>query len=91
MSVLSVEQQFDDNGESKAWNIPVSEKYMFYATGDFKGGTLALEASPDGLTWFTVDILLSPGRLINYLVSGEKVRLKLTAATAPNITTGIRQ
>lgn len=92
MSVLSVDHTFADDDISKAYNVPVSEKYMFYATGTFGGGCLTLEASPDnGVNWFTVDQLTEPGRLIRYLVSGEKVRLLVTESTSPNITAGIRQ
>lgn len=92
MSVLSVDQDFTADDVSKKYNIPVSEKYMFYATGTFGGGCLSLEASPDdGVNWFTVDQLTSPGRLIRYLVNGEKVRLTLSKSTNPDITAGIRQ
>lgn len=93
MGVLSIDSNFvaDDNSES--WNVPVSGKYMFYAVGDFGGGCLSLESLPNGsgADWFTVDQLTKPGRLIRYLVSGEKVRLKLTDSTSPNVNTGIRQ
>ena len=94
MGVLNVEQDFTEDDESKKYNIPVSGNYMFYATGTdtFSGGCLSLEASPDnGLNWFTVDQLTAPGRLIRYLVNGEKVRFKLTGSTTPVITAGIRQ
>ena len=94
MGVLSIQHSFTADGESKPYNVPVSGNYMFYATGTdtFGGGCLSLEASPDGgVNWFTVDQLTAPGRLIRYLVSGEKVRFKLTGSTAPTITTVIRQ
>ena len=92
MSVLSVDHNFTEDGISKDWNVPVSEKYMFYATGTFGGGCLSLEASPDnGDNWFTVDQLTEPGRLIRYLVSGEKVRLSVDGSASPDITAGIRQ
>ena len=92
MSVLSIEFNLTSDGQTKLSNVPVSTKYMFFATGTFGGGCLSLEASPDnGVTWFTVEQLTKPGRLIRYLVSGEKIRLKLVGATTPNIDTGIRQ
>ena len=92
MSVLSVDHTFAEDDESKSYNVPVSEKYMFYATGTFGGGCLSLEASPDGgINWFTVDQLTAPGRLIRYLVSGEKIRLSVARSTSPNIIAGIRQ
>ena len=92
MSVLNVDHDFVLDGQSKSWNIPVSAEYMFYATGTFNGGTLSLEASPDnGANWFTVDKLTAPGRLIRYLVTGEKVRLCLSNSVTPNITAGLRQ
>ena len=92
MGVLNVDHSFSADGVSKSYNVPVSESYMFYAVGGFGGGCLSLEASPDGgSNWFTVEQLTAPGRLIRYLVSGEKVRLSLSSATAPNITTGLRQ
>lgn len=92
MSVLTVDHNFTDDGVSRTSNVPVSIEYMFFATGTFGGGCLSLEASPDeGVNWFTVDQLTSPGRLIRYLVSGEKVRLILTDSNNPNINTGIRQ
>lgn len=65
---------------------------MFYAVGDFGGGLLSFEASPDlGVTWLTVDEMMENGRTIRYLSSGEKVRITLTGATSPNISAGIRQ
>ena len=92
MSVLTVDHDFTANGSSKLSNVPLSIDYMFFATGDFGGGTIALEASPDnGVTWFTVDKLSGPGRLIRYLVSGEKVKLTLCNAVNPNCSVGIRQ
>ena len=92
MSVLTVNHSFTEDGVSKLSNVPLSIDYMFYATGVFGGGCLSLEASPDnGVTWFTVDQLTEPGRLIRYLVSGERVRLSVIGSTTPNITTGIRQ
>ena len=92
MSVLTVNHTFNADGESKPSNVPLSVEYMFYATGDFGGGTMSLEASPDdGVTWFTVDKLHQAGRLIRYLVSGERVKLILCGATNPNCKAGIRQ
>jgi len=92
MGVLSVDRAFAADGQSKTWNVPVSADYMFYAVGDFNGGHLSLEASPDeGVNWFTVETLTAPGRLIRYLVSGEKVRLCLSSAANPSITAGLRQ
>lgn len=92
MSVLNIDFNLTSNVSTKPSNVPVSEKYMFFATGNFDGGCLSLEASPDnGVNWFTVEQLTKPGRLIRYLVSGEKIRLSLLGATAPNINTGVRQ
>ena len=92
MSVLTVNHTFTSDESSRLSNVPLSIDYMFFATGDFGGGCLELEASPDGgVNWFTVDALTCPGRLIRYLVSGEKVRLTLSASTNPSINTGIRQ
>lgn len=92
MSVLSLDFSITSNTSTKVCNVPVSTKYMFFAVGSFDGGCLSLEASPDnGVNWFTVDQLLSAGRLIRYLVDGEKVRISLTGSTAPNISAGIRQ
>ena len=92
MGVLSIDKNYTVDGSTEAWNVPVSNNYMFYGVGTFGGGCLSLEASPDnGVTWFTVDQLTKPGRLIRYLVNGEKVRLKLLNSTTPNVTAGIRQ
>jgi len=92
MSVLTVDNSFSADGVSKLSNVPLSIEYMFFATGDFGGGCLSLEASPDnGVNWFTVDNLTAPGRLIRYLVSGEKVRLSLENSILPSIEAGIRQ
>jgi hypothetical protein len=92
MGVLSVEHNFTGDGSSKAYNVPVSGSYMFYAVGTFGGGLLSLEASPDnGVNWFTVEELSGAGRLIRYLVSGEKIRISLKDSTTPNVVSGIRQ
>ena len=92
MSVLTVDHSFLVDESSKVSNVPLSIEYMFFATGDFGGGTLSLESSPDnGVTWFTVDTLNGAGRLIRYLVSGEKVKLTLCDAVSPNCAAGLRQ
>lgn len=90
--VLTVDHNFTVDENSKPYNVPVSGEYMFFATGTFGGGVLSLEATPEGTTEpFTVDQLNGAGRLIRYLVSGEKVRLCLDGATNPDINAGIRQ
>lgn len=92
MSVLTVDHAFVSNESSKLSNVPLSIEYMFFAVGDFGGGSVELSASPDGgATWFTVDVLTKPGRLIRYLVSGEKVKLTLCNSTNANCSAGIRQ
>jgi hypothetical protein len=91
MGVVKLDHVFTGDDSSQIQNIPVSDKYLFYAFGTFDGGCVSLEASPDGLNWFTVDQLTETGRLIRYLVTGEHVRLKLEGATAPSVTAGIRQ
>jgi hypothetical protein len=92
MSVLTVNHNFLADESSKKSNIPLSIEYMFFATGDFGGGCLSLEASPDnGVNWFTVDQLTKPGRLIRYLVSGEKIQLTMLGATNPDVNAGVRQ
>ena len=48
MSVLTVNHTFSANGENQFSNVPLSIDYMFFATGDFGGSFLSLEASPDG-------------------------------------------
>tara|TARA_R110002096_G_scaffold171144_2_gene343855 strand:- start:38 stop:316 length:279 start_codon:yes stop_codon:yes gene_type:complete len=92
MGVLNVDHTFSGDGTSKSYNVPVSDNYMFYAVGGFGGGILSLESSPDNESnWFTVEQLSEPGRLIRYLVSGERIRLKLVGSNNPSIVTGIRQ
>ena len=92
MGVLSVDHNFTVDENSKDYNVPVSGEYMFFATGVFGNGMLTLETTPDkGVNWFTVDQLSGAGRLIRYLVSGERVRLCLGGATSPDINAGIRQ
>lgn len=92
MSVINLDFNLIADGITTVNNVPVSSDYMFYAIGDFDGGTLSLEASPDdGVSWLTVDQLTAEGRLIRYLVSGEKLRISLSGSTSPTITTGIRQ
>ena len=92
MGVLVVDINLTADGTSRAWNVPLSGEYMFFAVGDFGGGCLSLEASPDeGVNWFTVDQLTESGRLIRYLVSGEKVRLSLSESIAADINAGISQ
>jgi hypothetical protein len=92
MSVLTFDHTFAGDESSLTKNVPLSIDYMFYAVGDFGGGLLSLEASPNGgLDWFTVEELDEPGRLIRYLVSGETIRLTLVGATSPDVTAGIRQ
>ena len=92
MSVLTVDHTFVVDEVSKISNVPLSIDYMFFAVGSFGGGKVALEASSDdGVTWFTVEEFRAPGRLIRYLVSGEKVRISLSGSTDANINVGIRQ
>ena len=93
MSVLTVDHTFLTEESSHFSNVPLSIDYMFFVTGDLGGGTLVLEASPDnGVNWFTVDTLSGAGRLIRYLVSGEKIKLTLCdTVTTPNCSAGVRQ
>lgn len=92
MSVLDVDYAFSTDFDGKDYNVPVSGSYMFFATGTFGGGCLSLEALPTASSeWLTVDQLTKPGRLIRYLVSGERVRVSLLGAIAPDINAGIRQ
>jgi hypothetical protein len=93
MGVLSFDNNFTADSDGDPWNVPVSNKYLFYAVGDFGGGCLSLESLPNGSgnDWFTVDQLTKPGRLIRYLVNGERVRLRLTGSTNPDVNAGIRQ
>ena len=92
MSILDKSYIFTADAEQPASNVPLSEKYMFYGIGEFNGGTLSLECSPDGVNWLTVDELTRSGRLIRYLTSGEKVRVRLLGAMGPvNVSAGIRQ
>ena len=99
MGVLSTDKSFTVNDEaSDPWNVPVSSNYMFYVTGDLGGGHIAFETSPDnGTNWFTVDTLNSAGRLIRYLVNGERVRITVCNTTNPGqgddgpLVAGIRQ
>jgi hypothetical protein len=97
MGVLSVDATFTVDAAIIPWNVPVSGQYMFYGIGEFGGGCLSLESLPNGKgeedesNWLTIDQLTSPGRLIRYLVSGEKVRLILNDSTNSDIKAGIRQ
>ena len=93
MGVLRFDNSFVADTEGEPWNVPVSSKYLFYVVGDLGDGCLSLESLPNGLgdDWFTVDQLTKPGRLIRYLVSGERVRLKLTGSTSPDVNAGVRQ
>ena len=94
MGVLSTTYAFTVNDEgTEPWNVPVSSNYMFYVTGELGGGHISFESSPDnGVNWFTIDTLNEPGRIIRYLVNGEKVRITVCdALTAPACTAGIRQ
>ena len=91
MPVLDVTFGLEADGTTITSNIPVSNDYVFYATGGFGGGTVSLEASPDrGVTWLTVEQLSNNGRLVRYLGAGEIVRMSLTDSTDPDVTTGIR-
>lgn len=92
MSVLDLTFALTGDQSTKICNIPLSTNYMFFGVGDFGGGILSLESSPDlGVTWLTVDEMLENGRVIRYLSSGEKVRITLLGATSPSISVGIRQ
>ena len=92
MSVLDLTFDITGDGPTEDHNVPVSTKYMFFASGEFGGGCLSLQALPsNGAKWFTVDQLTGPGRLIRYLVDGERVRLILEGSTDANINAGIRQ
>lgn len=92
MGVLDLSFNLTADGSTKVCNVPVSSNYMFYGVGTFGGGILSLECSPDdGANWFTVDHLPTAGRLIRYLVSGEKVRINLEGSNNPDINTGLRQ
>ena len=99
MGVLSTTHAFTVNDEvSEIFNVPVSSNYMFFVTGvdddSLGGGTISFESSPNGDidNWLTIDTLPARGRIVRYLVNGEKVRIVICNATStPSCTAGIRQ
>ena len=92
MSVLNLDFiPLTEDGETKVCNIPISGNYVFFAVGNFGGGIMAIEVSPNNTDWFQVNELSAPGRLIQWLSSGEKLRVSLVGSSSPNIQAGIRQ
>jgi hypothetical protein len=93
MSVLNINHTFTSSASSSISNVPLSLDYMFFVSGNFGGGKVALEASPDdGVSWFTVVVVSEPARLVRRLVNGEKIKITLYDNTsAPGCTAGIRQ
>lgn len=81
-----------EDGSTEINNIPVSTTYSFFVAGDFDGGVASLEVSPNKIDWFTVNQLTKSGRLIQWISSGEKVRVTLSGSNgAANLKSGVRQ
>ena len=79
------------NGSSGSQNVPLQGDYLFFASGTWGGGTLTLQASPDGgTTWYTVATLSANGRSKVFLGTGEIVRVTLSGATTPTLDSGLR-
>lgn len=57
------------------------------ASGTFGGGTLTVQASPNGgTTWIDTTATLTAAGIVNFVAgAGVLVRLNLTGATAPNL------
>ena len=91
MSALDINfTQLTANGSTNTTNIPVDGEYSSFAFGTFGGGTLTIEASPDGVNWFSVVSFTANGRSSNYLSANEIIRATLTGATAPAVDSGAR-
>ena len=92
MSVINIDfLPITEDGESKVCNIPITGNHVFFAVGNFGGGIMAIEVSPNNVDWFQVNELSAPGRLVQWLSSGEMLRVSLVGSTNPNIQSGIRQ
>ena len=61
--------------------------FSLYADGTFGGGTVKLQASPDGgTTWFDVpSASLTVKGVVGGTVYGQRLRLDLSGATAPTL------
>lgn len=56
-----------------------------YLEGDFGGGSVDVEVSPDdGVTWFLMANMTAKG-FINFQIRFEKVRIKLKNSTNPDL------
>ena len=83
--------QLTADGSSGEQNIPVSGDYLFFASGTWGGGTLTLEASPDGGgRWFSVATLTADGRSKVFIGTGEVARITMSGSTTPTIDAGLR-
>lgn len=57
-----------------------------YANGDFGGGTLKVQASPDGTTWFDIEYAtLNASGYINIQMKFVHIRLDLSGSITPNL------
>jgi hypothetical protein len=82
--------QLTADGSSGEQNIPVSGDYLFFVTGTFGGGTVTLEASPNGSTWYSVASATVASRTKVFLGTGETVRVTVAGSTTPTIDAGLR-
>lgn len=71
--------------DNPAANLPAIDVTLF-GSGTFGGGTLALEATPDGATWVPVQgASLTAAGAVSARVVARQVRAALSGATAPNL------
>ena len=63
-------------------NVPFN---TLYASGTFGSGTLSIELSPDGNTWFALEDTLAAKGFINFQARFKIARLTLAGASSASI------
>lgn len=78
------------DGSTEVIKSPIYGRFNVHAYGAFGGGSLAVEASIDGVNFVPVGSpLTANGTLSVTLSESEHLRLTLSGATAPTLNSGI--
>lgn len=77
------------DGSTETIKAPVDGKYAVYVSGTFGGGTANIDVSRDAILFISAGSVTIDSRTIVDLLAGESIKVTLTGATAPVLSSGI--
>lgn len=84
-----------DNGNADLGITRKAGLFTIYASGTFGGGTLKVQASPDGSAWFDVPngggtLQLTSAGIMTVAIAADALRVVLSGATSPSLSVWMR-